>query len=133
MMKAIRCAMLSILLALSTTVLIAAPQDFSQSREDTHRAVQNQEHMGHGEKRQDTYHQNNKKAHEHRRQHTIIIQWRTGTPVPKPNNYLQYEIDHKQYPQLSTPSRYQQWIKVDNHFILVNVVTNTILKVIPAE
>ena len=129
-MKLIRCVLLSMLMVFLTTTVMSAPQDFSQSADEPTPAVINKDDQRRGGKRPDENYRGGKPS-EHRRQHTIIIQWRTGTTVPKPNNYMQYEIDHTQYPKLPQPSRYQQWIKVDNHFILVNVVTNTILKVIP--
>ena len=133
MMKLIRCALLSMLLVVLTTTTMSAPQDFSQSAEESGVVNANKDdNRRRGGKHQEE-HRGNKGEGDMRRQRTIIIQWRTGTTVPKPNNYMQYEIDHTQYPKLSAPSRYQQWIKVDDHFILVNVVTNTILKVIPIE
>lgn len=131
-MKLIRCAWLSMWLCLSTTTVVAAPQDSSQAREDTRSSYPQKEEYRRGTYDQDQARQQQRPA-EHRRQRHIEIQVRIGAPIPKPNNYQQLEINYAQYPHLSPPSRYQQWIKVDNYFVLINVLTNTVLKVVPAE
>lgn len=52
--------------------------------------------------------------------------------APMPITYREVEqIDYTNYPKLSPPSRYQQWVKVNNRFLLINVLTNTVIKVVP--
>ena len=57
--------------------------------------------------------------------------WKIGHPIPENYRYSDYIIDSTDYPQLSSPSKYQKWIKVNNRFVLINVLTNTTLKVVP--
>lgn len=131
-MKLIRCAWLSMLLCLSTTLVIAAPQDSYQSREEGRTSYSQKEEYRRGAYDQDQSRQQ-RLPPEQRRQRHIEIQVRIGAPIPKQNNYQQNEINYTQHPNLSAPSRYQQWVKVDNYFVLINVLTNTVLKVVPAE
>lgn len=56
--------------------------------------------------------------------------WKIGSTVPEKYRYANYQIDYNNNPQLTPPTRYQQWIKVQRQYILINVLTNTIIKIV---
>ncbi|MQW93135.1 hypothetical protein GFH30_12450 [Acinetobacter wanghuae] len=56
--------------------------------------------------------------------------WRVGQKVPNQHFSQSYKVDHKQYKKLSKPGRNQQWIKVNGDYILTNVKTHNIIKII---
>ncbi len=56
--------------------------------------------------------------------------WRVGQKVPTQHFNQSYKVDHKQYKKLSKPGRNQQWIKVNGDYILTNVKTHNIIKII---
>lgn len=57
----------------------------------------------------------------------------TGTALPENFPVAQRQVDYSINPKLSEPTRYQQWIKVKNKFVLLNVLTNTVIKVVSDE
>lgn len=78
---------------------------------------------------------------------TIIIETHQGgrdrlhppRPVPccragmtLPVDYRDYDsdVDEERHPKLTPPTRYQQWVKVNNQYILLNVLTHTVIKVV---
>ena len=130
MMKLIHCAVLSVLMCFGTTSGMAAPEDTMPSREDLRSSYKKEEQRHGGAER------GGERMHKmsiERRSFHAESSWKTGASISNLPNAApsQQAVDYSKYPQLSTPSRYQKWIKVDGHFILINVMTNTILKVIP--
>ena len=131
MMKILSCACLIIWLSAHTFTAMAAPQDSMPNNQGRSHHLNKEERRGgdrEGRERFSQRHQAmiNELPRVRERGH-----WKTGAPIPQ--NYLdtEHQVDYTQYPKLSEPSRYQQWIKVDDRFILINVITNTVLKVTP--
>ncbi|MCH4248857.1 MAG: RcnB family protein [Acinetobacter populi] len=57
--------------------------------------------------------------------------WKAGATLPEQYRSANHQIDYSNNPKLAPPTRYQQWIKVKNKYVLLNVITNTIIKVVP--
>lgn len=53
---------------------------------------------------------------------------KAGMPLPEEFRNAE-RVDYKNGQNLSEPSRYQQWVKVKDRYVLMNVLTNTIIKV----
>lgn len=56
--------------------------------------------------------------------------WRSGQKVPSQYRGNSYKVDHSKYKKLSKPGKNQQWIKVNGDYILTNVITHSIIKII---
>lgn len=56
--------------------------------------------------------------------------WKVGQKVPSQFYGNGYKIDHTKYKKLSKPGKNQHWIKVNNDYVLTNVVTHAILKIV---
>ena len=56
--------------------------------------------------------------------------WRSGQKVPSQYRGNSYKVDHNKYKKLSKPGKNQQWIKVNGDYILTNVISHTIIKII---
>lgn len=75
----------------------------------------------------DGYHPNNKgKPSRSERQ---IFQ--VGQNLPDEILNMGKPIDARAYPELSHATAYQQWLKFHRRFVLINVMTKTIIKVVP--
>ena len=55
---------------------------------------------------------------------------RAGMTLPIEYRTNENTIDADHYPQLSQPTRYQQWVRVNNQYMLLNVLTHTVIKVV---
>ena len=130
-MKSLSYAIMTILSIFISQWAIAAPQDYSQAQNSNtqmeRRDREERFRKEHGER----YRINISIYSEHHRGGRSRSDWKVGAPIPENYRYTDYAVDYQQYPQLPEPSRYQQWIKVDNRFILINVLTNTTLRVVP--
>lgn len=55
--------------------------------------------------------------------------WKAGQVIPS-----QYRkgrsVDHKKYSNLTKPAKNQQWVKVNNDYVLINTVNHKIIKTI---
>lgn len=136
-MKSVCFALVTALLASSGQMTFAAPEDHPQheSFRDTRGQMQQRERQ---DDRHRPYERENYRSAEHENANNRPSRgdrgranWKIGAPMPENYRFSDYVIDYTQYPRLSPPSRYQQWIKVDNRLVLINVLTNTILKVMP--
>lgn len=56
---------------------------------------------------------------------------KVGTILPE--IYRKNIIAYKSVAGLTEPSQYQQWVKVEKDYILFNLLTNTIIKVVSDE
>ena len=56
--------------------------------------------------------------------------WRVGQKVPAQYHSQSYKIDHKKFKKLSKPGKNQQWIKVNGDYVLTNVMSHNIIKII---
>lgn len=135
-MKSVCFAIVTALLVSSGQMTFAAPEDHPQHDSFRDTRGQMQQRDRHDDRR--AYERENFRSADH--QTTEIrpprgergrANWKIGAPMPENYRFSDYVIDYTQYPRLSPPSRYQQWIKVDNRLVLINVLTNTILKVMP--
>lgn len=130
MIQTLRYLMVVSLMSLTGQIAIAAPQTpvqdsgarpaFEQKPRGEYR------HSGERSER----HYNNADGAERGNYSRGRSEWKTGAPIPESYRFADYTVDYTQYPKLTAPSRYQIWIKVDNRFILINVLTNTTLKVV---
>ncbi len=112
-----------LLLCIATTAMpfsLAAPKDQAKIDPDTSISQSRSNRPSHQEK-----HNHNK--------HRDDVDWKAGTTLPEEYRVKDYQIDSSNNPKLTPPTRYQQWIKVKNKYILLNVITNTIIKVVPIE
>lgn len=55
---------------------------------------------------------------------------RAGMTLPIEYRSNENTIDADHHPQLSQPTRYQQWVRVNNQYMLLNVLTHTVIKVV---
>lgn len=55
---------------------------------------------------------------------------KVGMTLPQDYQQNANLIDADDYPQLPQPTRYQQWIRFNNQYILLNVLTNTVIKIV---
>jgi Ni/Co efflux regulator RcnB len=62
--------------------------------------------------------------------HSNRLSWRVGKRLPDQYLFSEFQVDYRQNEKLSPPTRYQQWIKVNDRYMLINVMTNTILKIV---
>lgn len=56
--------------------------------------------------------------------------WRAGQKVPNQYHGTSYKVDHTQYKKLSKPGKNQQWIKVNGDYVLINLISHSIIKII---
>lgn len=56
--------------------------------------------------------------------------WKVGNRLPEEYRYSEFFVDYRQHHKLNAPTRFQQWVKVNDHYLLINIMTNTILQVI---
>lgn len=117
----------AIVLSLSTA-LVAAP--VMAAPQDHHPQQHNQQHS-----QQST--QNHHKApvqQHHNAVHKKAVNpshdWRVGQKVPGQYYAQSYKVDHKKFKKLSKPGRNQQWIKVNGDYVLTNVMSHSIIKII---
>lgn len=57
--------------------------------------------------------------------------WQVGRRLPEQYRYSEYLVDYRENSKLTAPTRFQQWVKIDEQYLLINIMTNTILKIIP--
>ncbi|WP_228260015.1 RcnB family protein [Acinetobacter sp. ANC 4779] len=47
-----------------------------------------------------------------------------------PSQYRKgYSLDHNKYIKLTKPAKNQQWVKVNNDYVLINTVNHQIVKI----
>lgn len=59
------------------------------------------------------------------------LKLKVGTILPE--SYRQNIIAYTSVAGLTEPSQYQQWVKVERDYILFNLLTNTIIKIVSDE
>ena len=114
-MKQLAGLILIVLPLLAVNVSHAAPHEKHQHNEAS-------EQMQH-----EQYQQEKGKSKEKKR-HRGDGRLKAGMPLPEEFRNAQ-RVDFKNGQNLSEPSRYQQWVKVKDRYVLMNVLTNTIIKV----
>ena len=117
----------AIVLSLSTA-LVAAPA--MAAPQDHHSQQHNQQHNQQPA-------QNHHKAHvqqHHNAVHKKALNpshdWKVGQKVPSQYHGKSYKVDHTKYKKLSKPGKNQQWIKVNGDYVLINVISHNIIKII---
>ncbi|CAB1220024.1 RcnB family protein [Acinetobacter bouvetii] len=116
----VKAIVFSLSTALVTAPAMAAPQEHNQSHQ-----VQNQQ-KGHTQSHQNTSHKNTA----HKKAVNPSHDWKVGQKVPSQYHGQGYKIDHKKFKKLSKPGKNQQWIKVNADYVLTNVISHTIIKII---
>ncbi|TCB52319.1 hypothetical protein E0H80_00085 [Acinetobacter sp. ANC 4779] len=54
--------------------------------------------------------------------------WKAGQFIP--SQYRKgYSLDHNKYIKLTKPAKNQQWVKVNNDYVLINTVNHQIVKI----
>ena len=56
--------------------------------------------------------------------------WRVGQKLPSKYQGNGYHVNYKQSHKLSKPSKNQQWVHVNGDYILTNLITHAIVKII---
>ncbi|BCT87796.1 RcnB family protein [Acinetobacter variabilis] len=120
LVKAVIFSLSSALVA--TSAFAAAPEHHSQHHQPQKTHVQ--QHAQH-------------KAPAHDQQHKQVHKkvdpsrdWHVGQKVPAQFQSKVYKVDHSKYKRLSKPGKNQQWIKVNGDYILTNVMSHNIIKII---
>lgn len=125
-MKYLSCAVLLLVSGIMLQQAIAAPQEI-QTQED--KKYQREQSTASSEDRRSHDREQYRQEGDKRRHREGY--WKTGTTLPEQYRNLDDQVDYTEHPNLTQPTRYQQWIKVKNKYILLNVITNTIIKVVP--
>lgn len=113
----------SILSISAATTAFAAPQTAHQQQ--NHQQT-DQKRLNHGDHKQ----QQNKNQPQHADQkNKTNNHWKVGAKVPEKYRSNSYNINHSNH-KLPKPEKNQRWIKVNNQYILENVLTHVIIKVI---
>lgn len=122
--------MKAIVLSISTA-LVAAPAMASPQNSQNH-----QPQPAHNQKAP-TQHQVQKdkapikhEAQQHKKTVNPSRDWHAGQKVPNQYHGNSYKVDHSKYKKLTKPGKNQQWIKVNGDYILTNVISHTIIKII---
>ncbi|MFD1438814.1 RcnB family protein [Acinetobacter sp. ANC 4282] len=117
----------AIVLSLSTA-LVAAP--VMAAPQDHHSQQHNQQHS---QQSAQSHHKAPVQQH-HNAAHKKAVNpshdWRVGQKVPSQYYAQSYKVDHKKIKKLSKPGRNQQWIKVNGDYVLINVMSHSIIKII---
>lgn len=128
----VKVLVLSISTALVAAPVMAAPQDHQPNKGQTqfqhNKAPAPQNHQA----------QMNKHSAQPLQQHKPAAQkavkpsydWRAGQKVPSQFRGQRYNVDHMKHRKLTKPAKNEQWIKVNNDYVLTNVISHIILKVI---
>ncbi|MFW2045983.1 RcnB family protein [Acinetobacter variabilis] len=122
LVKAVVFSLSSALVA--TSAFAAAPEHYSQHHQPQKTHVQQQYHAQHKSPAQ---------AQQHKQVHKKVDpsrDWRVGQKVPTQFQSKIYKVDHSKYKKLSKPGKNQQWIKVNGDYILTNVMSHNIIKII---
>jgi Ni/Co efflux regulator RcnB len=123
-MKRFDCA---VLLGLSLLIMhpaFAAPPTYvaAQYAEDNDAMPSSSEERQHY--REQRRHDNDR--HQHRKNFV----WQAGATLPEKYRSTDNYVDYTSNAKLTAPTRYQQWLKIKKHYILFNVLTNTIIKIV---
>ena len=117
----------AIVLSLSTALVaapaMAAPQDHDPQ----------QHHQQYGHQPVQNHHKTPVQQHHnavHKKAVNPSHDWRVGPKVPGQYYAQSYKVDHKKFKKLSKPGRNQQWIKVNGDYVLINVMSHSIIKII---
>lgn len=123
--------MKAIVLSISTA-LVAAPAMAAPQQDQKHQ-VQSTHNQKAPSKQQQTKHQTQTPA-KHQIQQTKKVDpsrdWRAGQKVPSQYHGNSYKVDHNTHHKLTKPGKNQQWIKVNGDYILTNVISHAIIKII---
>ncbi|MFC3901309.1 regulator RcnB of Ni and Co efflux [Acinetobacter marinus] len=106
--------------------LMAGQTTFAKPKDNQHPHDPSfeQDRHGQGDERQ----KNDKGRGQGKKQQRHNAPLKAGQALPEEFRHAE-RVDYRDHRQLSEPSRYQQWVKVNDRFVLMNVLTNTILKV----
>lgn len=117
----------AIVLSLSTA-LVAAPV-MAAPQEHYNKSHQVQQHKS---SPQHSVRNNQKQQHKSAAQKRVdpSRDWKKGQKVPAQYHSQSYKVDHRKYKKLSKPGKNQQWLKVNNDYVLTNNITHVILKII---
>ncbi|NNH00740.1 RcnB family protein [Acinetobacter sp. ANC 5414] len=117
----------AIVLSLSTA-LVAAPA--MAAPQDHHSQPHNQQH---NQPPAQNHHKAPVQQHHnavHKKAVNPSHDWRVGQKVPSQYHGKSYKVDHTKYKKLSKPGKNQQWIKVNGDYVLMNVMSHNIIKII---
>ena len=117
----------AIILSLSTALVaapaMAAPQDHHSQQ---HNQQHNQQPVQNHHKAPVQQHHNAV----HKKAVNPSHDWRVGQKLPSQYYGKSYKVDHTKYKKLSKPGKNQQWIKVNGDYVLINVKSHNIIKII---
>ena len=123
----VKAIVLSLSTALVAAPVMAAPQDHPpQQHNQQHNQKYNQQHTQSHHKAPVQQHHNAV----HKKAVNPSHDWRVGQKVPSQYYAQSYKVDHKKFKKLSKPGRNQQWIKVNGDYVLINVMSHSIIKII---
>lgn len=123
----VKAIVLSLSTALVAAPVMAAPQEHNQQQHNQqHNQKYNQQHTQSHHKAPIQQHHNAV----HKKAVNPSHDWRVGQKVPSQYYAQSYKVDHKKFKKLSKPGRNQQWIKVNSDYVLTNVMSHSIIKII---
>lgn len=127
----VKALLLSMSTALVAAPVMAAPQDHP-SQQNSHQVQQQHhapaQHQAQNNHKQPTVHQSNSSV-KHKSIHPSR-DWKVGQKVPSQYQTSNYKVDYSKHKKLHQPARNQQWFKVNNDYVLTNVISHSILKII---
>lgn len=118
----------AIVLSLSTA-LVAAP---AMAAPQEHNPQQHHQQQ-HGHQPVQNHHKTPVQQHHnavHKKAVNPSHDWRVGQKVPTQYYGQSYKVDHKKFKKLNKPGKNQQWIKVNDDYVLTNVMSHNIIKII---
>ena len=125
----IRCGMNTLIKAivLSISASVMAASTFAAPQDNHNQSKQVEQH-----KKQIEQHKKQPVAQKVQDQkHTVkpSRDWKVGQVAPS-QYHKGHSVDHKKYSKLNNPANNQQWVKVNNDFVLINTVNHKIVKII---
>lgn len=130
----VKALVLSISTALIATSVMAAPQQH-QSQQNNHHDQQQgnasaQHQIQSNHTPQSAIHKSQPQKSVSHKSINPSRDWKVGQKVPNQYYTSSYKVDHSKYKKLTKPARNQQWIKVNGDYVLTNMMSHTVIKII---
>lgn len=133
----VKALVLSISTAFVAAPVMAAPQDH-HAQQNNHQVQQqhNKAPAQHQIQKQNTHqkpamnHQTQQQKYSKHQSTDPSRDWKVGQKVPSQYHNSSYKVDYSKYKKLHKPARNQQWIKVNGDYVLTNVISHAIVKII---
>lgn len=108
---------------MASSALTAAPQFDTESYAETP-----QTQMKKMREKRDVHEPEHRSREQRGMKRLQHMKWQTGYVMPQHYRSDGYKVEYKDN-NLPKPARNQQWYKINNHYILLNADTNSIVKI----